>query len=117
VWARPLADGRAHYGLDHAVSDRDEVFDGLRVIEVDRADEVALWLPRQRALVFGDAMIRTHAGELRVCPESWTQPEGGPARLRVLLAALAVLPIEHVLVSHGPLVLGDGGASMRAATS
>lgn len=26
-------------------------------------------------------------------------------------------PIEHVLVSHGPLVLGGGGASLRTATS
>jgi len=37
--------------------------DGLRVIDVERADEIALWLPRQRALVFGDAMIRTQAGD------------------------------------------------------
>jgi hypothetical protein len=28
-----------------------------------------------------------------------------------------VLPIEHVLVSHGPLVLGGGVASLRIATS
>jgi len=89
----------------------------LRVIDVERADEIALWLPRQRALIFGDAMIRTRAGELRVCPESWTQPEGGPARLRSLLSALSGLPVEHVLVSHGPLVLGDGLASLRGATS
>ncbi len=116
VWARPYPDGRVLDPVDHAVSDRDELFDGLRVIDVERADEIALWLPRQRALVFGDAMIRTRAGELRVCPESWTQPEGGPARLRSLLGALSGLPVEHVLVSHGPLVLGDGLASLRSAT-
>jgi hypothetical protein len=117
VWARPDPDGRVRYAVDHAVSDRDELFDGLRVIDVERADEIALWLPRQRALVFGDAMIRTRAGELRVCPESWTQPEGGPARLRALLGALSSLPIEHVLVSHGPSVLGGGLTSLRSATS
>jgi glyoxylase-like metal-dependent hydrolase (beta-lactamase superfamily II) len=116
VWARPYPDGGARYAVDHAVSDRDELFDGLRVIDVERADEIALWLPRQRALVFGDAMIRTRAGELTVCPESWTQPEGGPARLRSLLNALSGLPVEHVLVSHGPLALGDGLASLRSAT-
>jgi glyoxylase-like metal-dependent hydrolase (beta-lactamase superfamily II) len=75
-----------------------------------------VWLPLQRALVFGDAMLRTRAGDLRVCPESWTQPEGGPARLRELLRGLTALPVEHVLVSHGPLVLGGGGAALRAAT-
>ena len=117
VWARPHPDGLARYVVDHPVGDRDEPFDGLRAIDVERADEIALWLPRQRALVFGDAMIRTRGGELRVCPESWTQPAGGPARLRALLRALSGLPVEHVLVSHGPLVLGDGLPSLRRATS
>ena len=92
VWARPDPDGRVRYAFDHALGDCDEPFDGLRAIDVERAGEIALWLPRQGALVFGDAMIRTRAGELRVCPESWTQPEGGPARLRALLGALSALP-------------------------
>jgi hypothetical protein len=34
-----------------------------------------------------------------------------------LLADLTDLPVEHVLVSHGPLVLGDGLASLRRATT
>jgi hypothetical protein len=54
---------------------------------------------------------------LRACPDSWLQPTGGPARLRALLAQLAKRPVEHVLVSHGPLVLGDGARSLRAAIS
>jgi len=116
VWARSDPDGRGRYAVDHAVIDRDELFDGLRVVDLERADEIALWLPRQRSLVFGDAMIRTRAGELRVCPESWTQPAGGPARLRSLLSGLSALPVEHVLVSHGPLVLGDGHAALSRAT-
>ncbi|HEY3947007.1 MAG TPA: hypothetical protein VGL78_17425 [Solirubrobacteraceae bacterium] len=117
VWARPDPDGRVLSAFDHPVSDRGELFDRLRAIDVERADEIALWLPRQGALVFGDAMIRTRAGELKVCPESWTQSKGGPAGLRSLLGALSGLPVEHVLVSHGPLVLGDGLASLRSATS
>lgn len=117
VWARRHPDGRARHAFDHEVSDHDALFDGLRVIDVERADEFALWLAPQQALIFGDAMIRTEAGELKVCPESWTQPTGGPARLRALLGALVDLPVEHVLVSHGPLVLGGGLASLRNATS
>jgi hypothetical protein len=100
-----------------AVTDRDQLFDAVAVLDVERADEIALWLPRQAALVFGDALIRTSAGQLRVCPESWTQPAGGPARLRRLLAGLTNLPLQHVLVSHGPLVLDDGLVSLRAATA
>jgi hypothetical protein len=117
VWARPFPDGQPHFGFDHAVRDRDGLFDGFRVIDVERADEIALWLPRQQALVFGDAMIRTSAGVLRVCPESWTQPAGGPARLRSLLGGLSELPTEHVLVSHGPLIMGNGHVSLIRATS
>jgi hypothetical protein len=116
VWARPDSDRRVRHAFDHAVSDRDELFGLLRALDVERADEIALWLPRQGALVFGDAMIRTRAGELKVCPESWTQPAGGPVRLRSLLGALSDLPVEHVLVSHGPLVLDNGLASLRSAT-
>jgi glyoxylase-like metal-dependent hydrolase (beta-lactamase superfamily II) len=115
VWAKQHRD--VPHPFDRAISDGDEVFDQLRVFDVERADEVGVWLPRQAALIFGDAMLRTGAGELRVCPESWTQPEGGPARLRALLRALTVFPVEHVLVSHGPLVLGGGGAALRTATS
>jgi len=118
VWAKPHSEGdRALYAFDRAIGEGDELFDGLRVFDVERADEIALWLPRQAALVFGDAMIRTSAGELRVCAESWTQPAGGRARLLALLGALTVLPVEHVLVAHGPLVLGGGGAALRTATS
>lgn len=117
IWARRPPDGQTRHAFDRSVTDHDEIFERLQIIDVERADEVALWLPRQRALVFGDAMIRTAAGELAVCPESWTQPEGGRSRLRSVLAALADFPVEHVLVSHGPLVLGDGVASMRGATT
>jgi hypothetical protein len=67
------------------------------------------------ALVFGDAMLRRATGELRVCPDSWSQPTASPARLRAVLGALTRLEVEHVLVSHGPVVLGEGLASLAAA--
>lgn len=91
-------------------------FEALHVLDVERADEIALWLPAQAALAFGDAMLRTGDGKLRQCPPSWLQPEAGPARLRAVLSGLDRFPVEHVLVSHGPLVLGDGSASLVAAT-
>ena len=117
VWAKRHPNGGGLYPFDHVVGDRDLLFGELRALDVERADEIALWLPRQAALIFGDAMIRTRAGELRMCPESWTQPAGGRARLRTLLGGLATLPVEHVLVSHGPLRLGDGLTFLRAAVS
>jgi hypothetical protein len=115
VWAKLHPDGRGRYVFDHAVCHQDELFDEFRVFDVERVDEIALWLPRQAALVFGDAMIVSGAGRLRLCPESWAQPEGGSDRLRTILGALTALPAEHVLVSHGRLVLGNGAAAMHAA--
>lgn len=115
VWAKPPPVDRDWPPFDRTLHDGMEVLGGLQAFDVERGDEVALWLPAQAALVFADAMLRRPTGELRVCPDSWLQPEGGPARLRTLLAQLAKLPVEHVLVAHGPLVLGDGAASLRAA--
>ena len=117
VWAKPYPDDAAAPPLDREVAGGDELFGGIVAYEMERDDEIALWLSAQRVLLFGDAMVRRTDGELRICPESWTQPEGGPARLRALLRDLMELPVEHVLVSHGPPVLGDGLASLRAATS
>ncbi len=116
VWAKPPPNGTASDPFDHAVADGELVFDAVRVLDVERADEIALWLPAQAALAFGDAMLRTAAGDLQRCPASWLQPEGGPARLQAVLSGLNRFPVAHVLVSHGPLVLGDGPESLVAAT-
>jgi hypothetical protein len=117
VWAKPHGNVAEPRPFDHVVGDQDELFDGFRVIDVEPAYEIALWLPAQAALVFGDAMLRGETGELRACPDSWLQQQGAPARVRALLSGLTELPVEHVLVSHGAPVLGDGLASLRAAIS
>ncbi len=115
VWAKPPPEGVARQRFDHPVSDEQALFDVIVAFDMERDDEIALWLPAQAALLVADVMLRRQDGKLRVCPDSWTQPEGGPARLRALLRRLTKLPLEHALVSHGPLVLGDGAASLRAA--
>ncbi|HTX32613.1 MAG TPA: hypothetical protein VMD09_14620 [Solirubrobacteraceae bacterium] len=115
VWAKPPPKGVPERPFDRAIHDGDELFDGLRATTVERADEIALWLPGQRALLFGDAMLRRADGRLRVCPDSWLQPDAGPGRLRQILKRLAELPAEHVLVAHGPLVLGDGADGLTQA--
>jgi hypothetical protein len=115
VWARRPPDGDPHPPLDHALEDGQELWDGVQAFSVERADEIALWFPAQAALVFADAMLRRDTGELRVCPDSWTQPDGGPARLRAVLGGLTRFPAEHVLVSHGPLVLAGGLEALEAA--
>jgi hypothetical protein len=115
VWAMHGADERQAF--DHTLEHEAELWDGIQAFSLERFDEVAVWLPNAAALLFGDAMLRRTNGRLRICPDSWAQPGGGPGRLRELLGGLARLPVEHVLVSHGPLVLGGGAESLREATS
>lgn len=115
LWAMEHPEHARGHRVDHAVKDGDVPFLGVRVLALQRLDEIALWLADRRALLFAYAMLRRPDGSLRVCPDSWLMPEGGPQRLRVILRALCELPIRHVLVSHGPLVLGDGRAAMQAA--
>ena len=72
----------------------------------------------RRALAFGDAVVETGDGELRV----WDDPLDSERRRRwwrerylPTLQALANLDIEHVLVTHGRAVPGDGAAALRRA--
>ena len=62
--------------------------------------ETPLWLPKQRALVFADALTAPD-GELRVWATPWHEERVLPA-----LRALLELPFERVIVSHGEPVHG-----------
>jgi hypothetical protein len=108
VWAREPSDGAPDRHLDHAVGDGHQLPGGLKAFAVVRDDEIGLWLPEQRALLFGDVMIRGKDGTLMMCPESWVARAGGHAALRIALQKLLALESQHVLVSHGPLKLSDG---------
>jgi glyoxylase-like metal-dependent hydrolase (beta-lactamase superfamily II) len=117
VWSKAHSPEREWPAFDRELSNGGRAFgDAITAFDVERDDELALWYAPHRALIFGDAMLRRNEGQLRVCPPSWTQPAGGHERLRSLLRGLAELPVEHVLVSHGPLVLGGGLTALRAAT-
>lgn len=115
VWARELSEGAPPRHIDHPAGDGDELPGGLQAFTVVRDDEIGLWLPEQRALVFGDVMVRGKNGTLFLCPESWIARAGGHTALRVALQKLLALDVKHVLVSHGPLVLGEGHDALASA--
>jgi glyoxylase-like metal-dependent hydrolase (beta-lactamase superfamily II) len=80
--------------------------------------ERPLWLPSHGAVAFGDAVVTTPEGELRM----WCQQELDERRLRFYreqfaptLAPLADLPVDRVLVTHGRPVLENGAAALRQA--
>ena len=73
-----------------------------------RRSEHPMYIPELRAVVFGDAVVGAQGG-LRF----WTLSSGtGDDWYRDVfapgLAPLAERPVEHVLVTHGPPVIGDG---------
>ncbi|MCW2996294.1 MAG: metallo-beta-lactamase family protein [Conexibacter sp.] len=83
-----------------------------------RRSELPLWLPSHAALAFGDALVTTTAGELRM----WCQEPRDEQRIAFYrdrfaptLAALRDLPARRILTTHGPPILDDGGRHLAAA--
>jgi glyoxylase-like metal-dependent hydrolase (beta-lactamase superfamily II) len=76
--------------------------------------EAIFWIPAERAIVVGDALVGGELG-LHVQPESWHVEGTTPASFRDRLRPLLDLPIELVLLTHGDPVLADGREAVRAA--
>ena len=83
-----------------------------------RRHETPIHLPSHRALVFGDAIVTTPDGDLRI----WHDERVDDARRRwyrerfvPTLAPLRELDLERILVTHGEPVLSDGSAALEDA--
>lgn len=86
---------------------------GVVAFPTGKGNEVVFWIPRHRALVPGDVILGDPAGGLRLCPRSWLREGFGHDELRARLRPLLDLPVERVLVSHGPPVLEGGADALR----
>jgi glyoxylase-like metal-dependent hydrolase (beta-lactamase superfamily II) len=84
---------------------------GIEAVDLGKEDEAALWLPDDRALAFGDALLDGP----RVCPDTWLASDDGPQRLRAALAKLLDRPLELILLTHGGPVLDNAHERLRAA--
>jgi hypothetical protein len=78
-------------------------------------DEVVYWLPGVRAVVPGDTILGTDGASVRLCPSSWLETGMSQADLAAALRPLLDLGVDHVLVSHGAIVAGDGSAALEQA--
>jgi hypothetical protein len=83
-----------------------------------RRSETPLWLPSHAAIAFGDALVTTPAGALRM----WIQDEPTPARrafyrdrFAPTLAPLRQLDAQRILTTHGAPILRDGAGALAAA--
>jgi thiosulfate/3-mercaptopyruvate sulfurtransferase len=119
IYARPLPrDDIPVHPFDLPVSNHHDLLGGLVAHHVRRDDELVLWIPGQRALLFSDVGQR-RAGRFELCPDWWLGEGDSWGVLREQMIALAALEPEHLLVSHGPHALSDGAelkpAAIRAA--
>lgn len=83
-----------------------------------RRSELPLWIEDHAAIAFGDAVVTTPEGALRM----WSFDRLDERRLAFYrerfaptLAPLLELPARRILVAHGEPVLEDGAAALRRA--
>lgn len=121
VWAhRRSAQPLRNRGVDvtDPFSPDDELPGGIRAFGTARVNEVVFWLPDQRAVAVGDALLGAGAkprptnAALRLCPERWLG-KATHADLRETLRPLLQLPVQRVLVAHGRPVLRAGGRALE----
>ena len=79
-----------------------------------RRQELPVYLPRARALAFGDAVVGADGG-LRVWLWADTRERWYEDRFRPTLEPLTQLDIDRVLVTHGPPVMRDGARELSKA--
>ena len=87
---------------------------GVEAIPTAKRNDTLFFLASSRALAAGDVILGADGGGLRLCPESWLPQGVDHEKLRTSLQPLLERDVEHVLVSHGPPVLGGGGEALRA---
>jgi hypothetical protein len=96
----------------------DELPGGIVVHEVGAIcpDETALHIPRHRALVCADGVVRFRgADELGFVPDDlMDDPEQTKQRLLAAYRGLLDLDFEHLLLAHGAPVVGSGKEALRA---
>ena len=83
-----------------------------------RRSERPIWLPSHNALAFGDALVANPEGELRIWvqdPVDDKQRRFYRQRFGPTLDPLLELPVEHVLVTHGEPVVGNGARALKRA--
>jgi thiosulfate/3-mercaptopyruvate sulfurtransferase len=114
IYARPLPhDGLPVHPFDIPTHNDGELLGGLVVHNVQRDDELVLWIPRVRALLFSDVGQRRD-GRFELCPRWWVHAPDTWTGLRAQLTELAALEPEYLLVSHGEHRLDDAGELLPA---
>ena len=86
---------------------------GVEAHELPEVGERIWWIAEHGTLVPGDVLLGEDG--LSVCPDSWLGASSSPDSIRAALRPLLDLPVQRVVVSHGPPVLADGRAALERA--
>jgi hypothetical protein len=80
------------------------------------ADETAIHFPGLRAIAVADGVIRDGDGPLTFVPDELIgdDPEPVKAGLREAFGRLAELAPDHLLLAHGPPVIGGATEALQA---
>jgi hypothetical protein len=75
--------------VDQVVSGGEEMMGGIRATDVERDDEMALWLPSHRTLLFGDGAAALRAATSTAwCPGRSQLPARLPPQARTILLTI-----------------------------
>ncbi len=108
------AEARKRVTVTKTFSPGDTLPAGVESHAAFEPEEAVFWLPSHQALVFGDALLGTPDGGVRV-PDDWFPERLTPEMARDALRPLLSLPVEHVLPTHGKPVLENGRAALDHA--
>jgi glyoxylase-like metal-dependent hydrolase (beta-lactamase superfamily II) len=108
VWAHPSARERLS-----GLANLDAIPEGIEIVTLGGVDEgqVAFLIEAERTLVVAEFFLGTATG-LRILPSAATVDM---AAFVQSLRELEELPIERVLVAHGPSVLAGGRSAIKVA--
>lgn len=129
IWRRLGAERTTIYGHPQCASRLQDAsgFEGLEGGETlaggirahsfgsPRRAELPFELPSHRALAFGDAVVETGEGDLRVWAQGSAKQPWWDERFIPTLRPLTELGIERVLVTHGKPILTGGSAALERA--
>lgn len=87
---------------------------GVVAHPLPEVEETVYWLNDHRTLIVGESLFGDGGGRLSLCPERWVKGKRRVA-LRESLRTLLDLPVERVLVGHGPPVLRGGRQALARA--
>ncbi len=115
LWSPQGSVARLGMPVDRAFEPGDQLPGAIAAYACGHDDEAVLWLPRQRALVSGDALLGGVRKPYRVCPQSWLPDGVKRSAVAATLAPLLELPVELLVPTHGPAVTTGAREALAAA--